>query len=266
MAFYYLTDQQHATVLAALRVYQQGDNYDSMIDDLASNGGQVEPLTKDQIDELCEEINTAGMWPGLDPAELSRAADFLDTVANNISDDIHDSVDDDDRVLMQQQLDQANGIAAKLRAIAAPADTGSQKLFYVEGFYDDDGNTICEDWVFAKSESTAKRLIKSIRKANHAYNWTFTSAGLVDEKIEFLIRQRAKTTPESVEKTIQELMEQECAARCVGCQKIFNVEDLDEFKRCEKCQNVCSDCGENVESLVGCPDGAEVCPACLPGH
>lgn len=50
------------TVLAALRYYQaqgQGEpgNRSQEIEDLASNLGQVQPLTKEEIDRLCERMN-----------------------------------------------------------------------------------------------------------------------------------------------------------------------------------------------------------------
>lgn len=53
-----------STVLAALRFYQaaldepgHGQGIPSGIRDIADNLGQVEPLTADEIDELCEKLN-----------------------------------------------------------------------------------------------------------------------------------------------------------------------------------------------------------------
>lgn len=30
--------------------------------------------------------------------------------------------------------------------------------------------------------------------------------------------------------------------------------------------STCSDCGAEVESVIGCPDGAEVCSQCFDNH
>ena len=51
------------TLLATLRFYQeQGQcepaNRSEWIEDLATNGGGVQALTDDEIDQLCERINT----------------------------------------------------------------------------------------------------------------------------------------------------------------------------------------------------------------
>lgn len=64
---YQLNDAQHATVLAALRFYQQkgmGDpfNRSDDIHELATNGGEVFSSLDDAgIDELCESINHDGV-------------------------------------------------------------------------------------------------------------------------------------------------------------------------------------------------------------
>lgn len=55
-------DDEHATILAALRYYVangQGDpdNRSNEIHDLATNGGDVTSLDADSIDSLCERIN-----------------------------------------------------------------------------------------------------------------------------------------------------------------------------------------------------------------
>lgn len=60
---YELDDAEHATVMAALRFYQQHDQGEpgsrsDEIHDLATNGGEVmSSLNADGIDELCERIN-----------------------------------------------------------------------------------------------------------------------------------------------------------------------------------------------------------------
>ena len=57
-----LDDQQLATVLAALRFWQRvgkaGNCPEAQPEcDVLTNGGEVEGLTKDEIDDFCEEIN-----------------------------------------------------------------------------------------------------------------------------------------------------------------------------------------------------------------
>ena len=53
-------DAQQATILAALRFYQQsGASADAAIEDIATNGGAFEPLGIENIDALCESINLA---------------------------------------------------------------------------------------------------------------------------------------------------------------------------------------------------------------
>lgn len=60
--FHKLNQRQHATVLAALRCYQQvldetsGDLPDDLLD-IATNGGAIERLELDEIDDLCMELN-----------------------------------------------------------------------------------------------------------------------------------------------------------------------------------------------------------------
>jgi hypothetical protein len=63
---YRLNDAQHATVLAALRFYQQDGLRDRatrfpLIEDIASNSGQVKPLRSTQIDALCKSLNHNGL-------------------------------------------------------------------------------------------------------------------------------------------------------------------------------------------------------------
>ena len=57
-----LTKRELATVLAALRCWQSGDEIDSidrqMLKDIASDGKTLKPLTKKEIDALCERINS----------------------------------------------------------------------------------------------------------------------------------------------------------------------------------------------------------------
>lgn len=57
-----VTNQEHATILAALRYYQengQGEphNRSDAIHDIATNGGAVVSMDADGIDDLCQKIN-----------------------------------------------------------------------------------------------------------------------------------------------------------------------------------------------------------------
>jgi hypothetical protein len=61
---YHLDESDVATILAALRLYQViYESYDEI--DLANtypehfDGGRIQPLTADDIEELCERINVA---------------------------------------------------------------------------------------------------------------------------------------------------------------------------------------------------------------
>lgn len=59
---YALDNSEHATVLAALRCYQQvraasGGDIPDDLQDIADNGGTIEALESDDIDALCERIN-----------------------------------------------------------------------------------------------------------------------------------------------------------------------------------------------------------------
>lgn len=62
MALYEISDQEHATVLAALRTYQQrgyGDpaNRPDNIHEIATNCDLVISLDDEGIDALCERLN-----------------------------------------------------------------------------------------------------------------------------------------------------------------------------------------------------------------
>ena len=56
-----LNDAELATVLAALRYWQHVLPSEGLLHrftDIASNGGELEPLDPDDIDALCERINS----------------------------------------------------------------------------------------------------------------------------------------------------------------------------------------------------------------
>lgn len=56
-----LLRRETATILAALRLWQRGDGVgddgDSELAAIASNGGCFEPMTSEEIDKLCEALN-----------------------------------------------------------------------------------------------------------------------------------------------------------------------------------------------------------------
>ena len=55
-----IDEREHATILAALRLWQHDCAHGSaVLDDIASNGGTVPPLDAGEIDALCERINLA---------------------------------------------------------------------------------------------------------------------------------------------------------------------------------------------------------------
>ena len=58
-----LNDRELGTVLAALRLWQNecsNDATDGALWDIATNGDTVQPLLDDEIDELCERLNSGG--------------------------------------------------------------------------------------------------------------------------------------------------------------------------------------------------------------
>lgn len=58
----HITKRQLATILAALRLWQDGsaigDDGDPYLADIATNGGKFEPLNNSEIDILCERLNS----------------------------------------------------------------------------------------------------------------------------------------------------------------------------------------------------------------
>jgi hypothetical protein len=54
-----VSDREFHTILAALRHYQEDvvDRYHPNEDEIATNGGKIEPLNVVDIDQLCERIN-----------------------------------------------------------------------------------------------------------------------------------------------------------------------------------------------------------------
>jgi hypothetical protein len=60
-AIYALTPEQHATVLSALRRYAIALYKGHMPDLIATNDDIVTPLTAEQTDALCEDLNNHGL-------------------------------------------------------------------------------------------------------------------------------------------------------------------------------------------------------------
>jgi len=54
-----LTDEATATILAALRYYQTTTIHGDNIYAIASDDNTLTPLDSDEIDVLCEDLNTA---------------------------------------------------------------------------------------------------------------------------------------------------------------------------------------------------------------
>jgi len=78
--FIELNEQEHATILAALRYYQENDQGEpnsrsNAIDDIATNGDEVISLDSVGIDDLCERLNCdtkpeKSLW--LDPKKMEQ--------------------------------------------------------------------------------------------------------------------------------------------------------------------------------------------------
>jgi len=104
---YELDDRQHATVLAALRTYQAtnggSDAYlpgDRSVDveNIASNHGSVDPLSIEEIDDLCEAIN---IDPAATPDEIQRAKNAYECDNVKIDSDALSSPCDDGSVWVE---------------------------------------------------------------------------------------------------------------------------------------------------------------------
>lgn len=52
-----LTDRELAQVLAALRLYQRLAVHSADLCDVATDGGSHEPMSPDEVDDLCERLN-----------------------------------------------------------------------------------------------------------------------------------------------------------------------------------------------------------------
>lgn len=55
-----VSDAEHATILAALRVFQQAPNHIwNSVRDIRTNCGTLQPMKREDLDGLCEKVNTA---------------------------------------------------------------------------------------------------------------------------------------------------------------------------------------------------------------
>jgi hypothetical protein len=66
-------DRQASAILAGLRLLQawhlnkvttQEAQMDIFMDDIETNGGKYDPMSSDEIDELCEQVNCEGIAIG----------------------------------------------------------------------------------------------------------------------------------------------------------------------------------------------------------
>jgi hypothetical protein len=58
-----ITEREHATILAALRLWQEADEHNrGDLRDIAETHGV--PLSNNEIDALCERINCTAIWEG----------------------------------------------------------------------------------------------------------------------------------------------------------------------------------------------------------
>lgn len=99
-ALYALTPEAHATVLAALRLYQSNlDAFGDLpegINDIASNCGTLQPLEADDINALCEGLNHPGLdFSAIVPmfAELAQHSPYV-AAARDMAKDGEIEVDD----------------------------------------------------------------------------------------------------------------------------------------------------------------------------
>jgi hypothetical protein len=74
-----LDERQHATVLAALRCYQAGPlpHMERQLDDLATWGGTLVPLSHTEIGALCEYVNLDGSCRGAQARLTHDEADAI---------------------------------------------------------------------------------------------------------------------------------------------------------------------------------------------
>lgn len=70
----WVTYAEVATILAALRVFQRGLEADSEAHSDMEHFEDVRPLTADEIDELCERINTYPTTPQITALREARKA------------------------------------------------------------------------------------------------------------------------------------------------------------------------------------------------
>ena len=83
-----VNDRELATILAALRLWQEQDAPPARQLDIATDCGELDPLDADEIDALCESINGDGELPAQLLSALERAV-----AANNPDGESRDDYD-----------------------------------------------------------------------------------------------------------------------------------------------------------------------------
>jgi len=74
-----VNNRELAAILAALRVWQEQDAPPARQLDIATDCGELEPLSADEIDALCERVNGNDELPGQLVAALERASAACDS-------------------------------------------------------------------------------------------------------------------------------------------------------------------------------------------
>ncbi|MGT2457648.1 hypothetical protein ACU4GI_32620 [Cupriavidus basilensis] len=114
--YFALDSQDHATILASLRVYQQSGQGNparrsEAIHDIATNGGAVISLDAAGIDELCERLNVPGATPeAIGGAELERVKRALRQCARALANWVEIADDEDKRDTDDEALAAARDI------------------------------------------------------------------------------------------------------------------------------------------------------------
>ena len=127
-----LTNLERDTILAALRVYQSFvlhdyqealTDFDPNLAEIATNGGEHEPLTRDEVGKLCEKLNfleseykptlLISVSGGLVDGVTSDCPEFFDGVHIQLAD--YDVSDDEDEVSVED--DNGRARVADLRVV-----------------------------------------------------------------------------------------------------------------------------------------------------
>lgn len=92
-----LNDRELATVLAALRAWQNLQQHESPaaeVMDVATSGGTLTPLDDGEVDELCERLNTSSAIVAIPIAEANlidgHMASYLEDWATGMDEGVYD--------------------------------------------------------------------------------------------------------------------------------------------------------------------------------